>query len=258
MSQLKPLNIARHHGWHWRPQGGFGFAAKRWLAPIVITELPQVMGDFAVVFQRSREGRLGVAVLLGLQPGSNCFVNEYHQWCARYTPAFLRTHPFELAQTEQKKYVVMLDEASPVVDPDGHTGEPILTPEGQPAKAVQPLLAVLKDFATLQLVTDKACQALDQHQLLVSLQGKETEAGKAEAPGLYRVDQKKLDALGPQILESLRNQGALSLAYAQLLSMPRFLELKRRQTSTGGQSAPKQQIAFEQIFGQADNDIFKF
>jgi hypothetical protein len=253
MSQLKPLNAARHKGWHWKPRGGFAFAATRWLAPIVITELPHVMGDFAVVFQRSSDGRLGVAVLLGLQPGSNEFVNQQHQWQGRYTPAFLRTHPFELAQTEQQSYVVMLDEASPVVDPEGHTGEPILTPDGQPAKVVQPLLAFLKNFATQQIVTDRACQAIDQHQLLVSLQGQETEA-----PGLYRIDQKKLDALGPQSLETLRNQGALSLAYAQLLSMPRFLELKHRQTSDGGQTTPEQEIDLEQIFGQGDNDMIKF
>ena len=257
MPQLHALNAKRHAGWNWTPRSGAAFAAQRWLSPVVIAELGQVVARFPVVFQRSQDGRLGAAALFSLQPEHNAFVDAQGRWRAQYMPAFLRTHPFQLAVNPKKGYVVMLDEASPVVDAHGNTGQRILTPEGEPAEPVNDIVNFLKRYAAQQHLTDKACRALDEHRLLATLSDLDAQAATDDSakPGLYRISQPALDALDPERLAKLRDVGALSLAYAQLLSMPRLHALQRMQRDA---AAVEELGSLEELFGEGTGGEFTF
>ena len=254
MSKLHVLSATRHAGWRWQPRTGAGFAAQRGLSPVVIAELGQAVAHFPLVFQRSDDTRLGFAALFSLKPAYNAFVNAQGRWLVPYMPTFLRHHPFQLAQTAEQGYVVMLDEASPAVDPTGAQGEVILDSNGHPSETVSQIAAFLKRYAAQQHITDKACRALDKYHLLAPLRDLRPDSPSADssAPGLYRISQAALEALPAEIFASLRDVGALSLAYAQLLSMPRLYALQKAHSE---QANVERIDNLDELFAEGDGDI---
>lgn len=240
MPSLTPISHKRHADKRWLRISSYAFAAKDAVAVLVAAELPKAIMAMPVGFVAQGEGYAPAAVM-GLAPGQNLLVAPDGRWLAHYIPAALRGHPFQLANTEDGRQVLCIDEDCGLLT-DGPNGEAFFDDEGQPAKAVADLLNFLIQVRANHQATQRICAALQKHGLIqpwaITVKG---DAGERRVEGLCRIDETALNALPAEAFLELREAGALTVAYCQLLSMQHLPSLGRLATARAhaAQPAPK-------------------
>lgn len=219
MAQWEALSSERHAGLYWQGFCNYHFAAERALVPMVAAELPRALGELPIAFTHE-QGRPLLVAVLGVRPGHNAFVSPGGEWRARYVPAYLRTPPFTLAQPSSGQYVVAVDGQSRFLSSTAEHGQPLFDADGQPEPGLQRVLDFMGRLARQRAATDAACQALWEAELLepwsLAVPSGSDEGGQA-LDGLYRVSDAGIKRLAASRLVPLRDSGALSVAYAQLL-----------------------------------------
>lgn len=83
---------------------------------------------------------------------------------------------------------------------------------------------------------------------------------KVPVNGVYQIDASALNQLSGEALEQLNQHHALELAYAQLHSKPRihnFATLSQLYQQEQQQEAAKD-LDLDQLFGEQDDDMFRF
>lgn len=168
-----------------------------------------------------------LVALLGLKKGVNHCVDSDYRWQAGYIPALERTHPFRVLPTdknETSQRALCVDMDSPWV---GEAfSESFFDDEGRLAPKVQEILDVLKSLENHFFNTQKGVDALSNNSLLIPW---EIEIGEGDLlEGLYRIDEASFNALTDTQFTNLRKQGALAMAYMQMLSSHQLPMLKQR------------------------------
>ena len=225
MPNYIPVSKETHASKRWKRTASFAFAAKDAVAPLVAQELPSALMHLPMGFIKQEELFIPVAIL-GLLPGQNFFVAPDGRWLGGYTPAAFRAYPFQLANTEDGQRVLVIDEASGLVSDT--EGEPFFDEEGNPAKALKDVLEFLSQVQSNRELTQRICAVLAEHQLIqpwpINVQG---EGGERKVEGLFRIDEAAMNALPAEAFDTLRQAGALPIAYCQLLSMQHIQMLAR-------------------------------
>jgi len=211
MSQIYPLSNQRHAGRYWKRAGDWSFAANRALVPIVHLELPRAVGEMPLAFVDKH-----LVAVLGTRTDKSLAVDEQGRWRPGHFPMLLATYPFVLADGK----TVGVDEDFVSDTP----GEPFFDDQGQPAEQVGQIIQQLKKIAASYQATQKAVQALAEHDLLEPWK---LAVDNTRLEGLYRVSEARLRSLEPQALKSLLDAGAMAVAFAQLLSMAQVTRLKQ-------------------------------
>ena len=222
----------RHGQQRWLRYSSYAFASRDSAAPLLLHELERAALFLPAAFLLQAGQPLLVAVQ-GLAPGRNFLVSVDGRWLGGYIPAAYRGYPFHLAKTEDDRWAFCVDEASGLLTHDRSQGEPFFDEDGQLAKPLADVLEFLSQVRAARAATDRACAALQEHQLVkpwpIQLQDGKGEARAVQ--GLFCVDEAALNGLDPMALQALRDAGALKLAYLQLMSMQhlptvaRFAEL---------------------------------
>lgn len=217
MPNFQAVSKTTHADKRWKRYDNYSFAAKDAVVPLVVQELPRALMHLPLGFILQQDVFVPVAVL-GLQAGQNFFVTSDGRWIGGYTPAAYRGYPFQLAATPDGQRVLVIDEDSGLVSDT--EGESFFDEAGNPAKAVKDVLDFLSQVQNNRALTQRICAVLAEHHLIqpwpITVQG---EAGERKVEGLYRIDEVAMNALAPEAFEALRQAGALSTAYCQLLSM---------------------------------------
>lgn len=226
MSSIQAVSLSRHIGKRWKRYVNYSFAAQEAVVGLVAQELPKAMMSLPIAFIPVDSGFMPAGVL-GLTPGKNLFVTPDGRWIpGHYVPALLRSYPFRIARAESDGFVLCIDEASGLMT-DDPVGEPFFDEEGKPAKAMQEVLVFLEHLKAGQESTLKACEVLQRHGLIqpwpITLQVE--SADNRSVQGLYRIDEAVLGQLNAEALYELKQSGALTIAYCQLLSMQHFSQL---------------------------------
>ena len=194
------------------------FAATDALAGLVSKEFPKAALSLPIAFVPAGEDFAPVAVL-GLQPGKNLFVSLYGRWIGGYIPAVFRGFPFLLANAEDDRQVLCINDAHGSISET--EGEDFFDQESQPTQAVKDILDFLNQVASNRLATLKVVKVMQKHQLIapwpIKLKGADQQEQTLE--GLFRVDESALNLLSADALDEVRRAGALPLIYCQLLSM---------------------------------------
>lgn len=227
MSDIQAISRNRHASKRWIRYTNFSFAATEALATLVAQELPQAIMHLPIGFADA-EGAFTPVAIQGLKPGKNLFVALDGRWLGGYIPFAYRCYPFLLVDSEDGQQVMCINEASGLLS-DTH-GEPFFGEDGQPSKAVADVLSFLNQVAASRQATQRICTVLQKHNLIqpwpIKLRGAEGDpAAEWEIEGLYRVDEAKLNQLAADALMELRDTGALTVAYCQLLSMQHLPKL---------------------------------
>ncbi|OGA49744.1 MAG: hypothetical protein A3G25_05395 [Betaproteobacteria bacterium RIFCSPLOWO2_12_FULL_63_13] len=218
MPNIQAITRERHGARRWRRYANYAFAAGGALAFLVMRELPKAVPALPVGFLAVQGGAFMPVAIQGLRPGKNLFVARDGRWLAGYVPAAYRCHPFVLANGEDGKQVLCVDEDSGLLsDTDG---ERFFAEDGQPSKAVDDVLKILNQIEASRQATQRICAVLQKHDLIqpwpIKFPGAE---GEQNIEGLYRVDEAAMNRLPAEPFMELRDAGALALAYCQLLSM---------------------------------------
>ncbi len=226
MPKFVPVSRERHATSRWRTSAGLAMAARNHIVPVTMVEMSTAAVYFPLCFVQAKDA-FTPAAILGLQPGRNLFVSPKGGWLAAYMPLAFRTMPFSLRQTPDGQPVLVVDEEQ-VTDSQGPEGQDFYDREGKPAAAVTEVMRALNLQAQSGVLTARACAALQQHGLIqpwpVTLK---TPQGEKTLQGIFKIDDKALDALPDEAFLSLRQNQALPLAYYQLLSIQHFPLLGR-------------------------------
>lgn len=225
-SQIVPISFERHGAKFFRRFSSYAFAANETVAPLVGAELGKATTSFPIAFLVQEGGAIPVAVM-GIEPGENLFVGTDGRWMGSYIPAAFRAHPFVLAQTQDHRQVLCINEASGLVV-DDQSGEPFFDADKAPSGPVVKILDFLTKIHENRLLTDRACQTIFRLDLLepwtITAPG---DNGPRNVTGLWRISEGKMSLLKDEVFLELRHTGALALAYAQLMSMGHLSLLER-------------------------------
>ena len=206
------LNVAGTH--HWQ------FAANELLVPLAFSEMADAAREYPLVFL---PGKPLFYALLGFERGVNAYVANDGHWRARYIPARLRAYPFALAPVKEwpGKFAIVADAEAPQLVDTGDAGGAPLFVNGKPSEALQARIDLLQVLQKSEPATASMVQAIRNTGVLVDrvVQVKSPSADHPSLGGFQVVDEKKLNALPLEALDSLRQAGALPLVYAHLLSM---------------------------------------
>jgi hypothetical protein len=197
---------------------------------------------FPIAFTHLSAGLLPAA-LLGTEPDINVFVADDGQWRARYLPAELRAYPFSLLQADDGRQVLCVDE-DPSCLTEGPEGEVFFGEDGKPCDAIVQVLDFLGKLERNRRATVDGCNALRESGCIQPWPlTVHSESGERRLEGLFRVDERALNALSDEALLAVRRAGGLVIAYAQLLSMQQLRTL-------GEMAAARAQRAQQVQFGK--------
>lgn len=201
------------------------FASHTLMAQIYAAELPLAIKWFPIVFSKYGE-KLVLSGLFGLAPGENRFVTVDGHWHGDYVPAYFRRGPFAAALEERdaSAIAIALDMEHEQVGTE--QGEALFDLQGEPTPYLQAVIGFVDAMEASRRLTEDAVLALAQADLLVPWDIEVSEPGQEILPGLYRVDEEKLNQLPDEAFLALRKAGALPVIYAHLLSLTNLENLQ--------------------------------
>lgn len=260
MPKIKPITKSEFVGRHWGRYTDYTFAANDAIVPLVMQELPKAQLTMPIGFAFKEDQAFPVAVQ-SLQPGTNMFVGQDGRWLGRYVPAAYRGYPFMLADTEDGKQVLCIDEESGLIS--DAQGEEFFTSSGEMSKAVSDVLNFLQQVQRDRQRTLQICAVLKKHDLLQPWPIRvkvEEGAEEKNVEGLYRVDEKALNQLEYKAYKEVSQAGALPLVYCQLLSMQHLQDVARLHSLHQQKAATASEVPdVEEIFGEKSaDDLFSF
>ncbi|MDD2556742.1 MAG: SapC family protein [Desulfuromonas sp.] len=258
MAKIVPITKTEFGAKLWRRYSSYSFAAGDAIAPLVMQELPKAQLSLPIGFAL-KDGQAFPVAVQGLKPGVNMLVNADGSWRGRYIPAAYRGYPFVLADTEDNKQVLCIDADSDLVSDT--EGEPFFTPEGEPSKALSEVLSFLQQINQDRMRTLEMCKVLQKHNLLQPWPIKvKFDTQEQQVDGLFRVDERALNALEYDAYKEVSKAGVLPLAYCQLLSMQHLQDLGRLYSDALKQQGTTPEVPdVDKIFGEkVDDDLFNF
>lgn len=226
MPQFVPISRDRHAALRWRRYESYAFARSRAVVPLVGAELAKATLAFPIAILSEGDATFPVA-LLSLDPQRNLLVAPDGRWLGNYVPAALRAHPFGLLNSTGGDMVFCIDEESGLLD-DGEEGEPFFDATGEVAGPTRKVLDFLTSIEQSRGTARRACAVLAEAGLVapwdITLR---TASGEQKVGGLLKIDEAALNALPADRFETVRQAGAVPLAYCQMLSMQHLPALGR-------------------------------
>ena len=229
--KLIPVNRDQHKSLRVKPSAqNLSFARDLNSMLLATTELPLAALDFHCVFVQLGDEHTLVAIV-GLRDKENLFLDDAGRWePGTYVPAFIRRYPFVLAeQNDKTQLTVCLDEAF-----DGFNqteGEALFDAEGKDTAYLQQLQKFLLDYHNDMQRTALFAKRLVELDLLVERNIDFTLGEqRLNMNGFKVVDEEKLRALKPEVVQELFTTGALGWIHAHLLSLNNVNKLGSRLT----------------------------
>lgn len=227
MPQYVPLSPSRHGGKSWRRFDTYAHAESNSVVQILLQETFAAAAAMPLAFVRNQDAYVFVG-LLSLPPGRNAFVApQTGRWMGSYVPATFRIYPFLfLSPPQPGKPVLCIDEQAGLPDA-ASGGEALFDVDGKPTPALQDVVQLATMVEQNRQATVPATAALAEAGLLVPWDLELVIDGtRRGVDGLYHVDHERLAVLEGDRLVKLHQTRALDIAYAQLVSQGRVVELQ--------------------------------
>ena len=228
-TRFTPVGRERHAGRSWRAIIGFSFAATTALVPLIGAELPKAALAMPFGFNQRPDESFVLVGILSLTPGRNLFVAPDGRWVGDYVPASIRSHPFRLIRREgTDELVLCVDEQSDLFGEGGAQGLPFFDGQGNLTPDTKAVLDFLGQIERNRAATETAVSDLAATGLICPWPIKYRAGDQdQEVAGLHRIDERAMNALSDDAFLRLRKSSAISIAYAQLLSMGQVQVLER-------------------------------
>ena len=217
MPNIHPITPERYKNKCWKQNADFAFAAGEMHCPLTAGEIVKASLTLPVAFVKSGEQWLPTA-LLGYETGRNLLVGKDGQWVAKYKPAAFRAYPFMLAEAEDSRRLVCFDEDSGLLSDEGTAF--FDDDSGNASEELKEVMEFLSLYENGRLTALSVCERLVAENLIVPWEVELVlSKGNKKLTGLYKIDEGLLNELPAETLASLRDCGALTMAYAQMFSM---------------------------------------
>lgn len=195
------------------------------------TEFDELQREYPIFFRRDANGQLQSVVLLGLDRDENLFLAG-DTWQARYVPAVHRRGPFSIGvQQGGGEPMIQVDVSHPRISRT--EGEPLFLPAGGNAPYLRQITGALGALYEGLDASKAMFAAFERLELIepVAVNIRLDDTVEYEVPGLFAINQDRLDQLAGADLEAMHRSGFLRLAYAAVSSLgnvARLIELKNR------------------------------
>ncbi len=241
--RVSPVSVQRHKNWSVAAIGDYGFARKANAVPLNAVEIPLAMREYTVVFSDSGDGVIPLAVL-GVEGGSNLYIDDAGQWDARYVPAYVRRYPFVFSRSKDgDTFMLCIDENFSGWNQEDR-GNRLFDDEGGKTPFVENVLGFLQDYQNHYQRTLAFCQKLQDLKLLEPMQAQFTLASgeKRSLRGFMTISRDQLRNLSAETLSGLAKTDELELIYAHINSMNNFSTmLERVTTRSQAEATPESQ-----------------
>jgi len=243
----EPLSVERHGKLGLkRSSHPFAFAAQQHYLPLLASEIAIAAVSYPIIFAGEQYAPLAV---MGINIGENLYIEASGEVRPdAYLPAYLRRYPFIVANDEAMgRMVICIDRGSDLISdqPDFK----FFDEKGQQTEYTQNSIAFCQNFEVERQRTDGFVKLLRDLDLFEHREAKHTPNNPDGTPGTpmviagyHAVSEAKLNALPIEKLAELRDNGALGLIYAHLISLwgwDRLISLAlTRQVQRQGAAAP--------------------
>lgn len=268
MAQWTPIQKTLHQNSQWQPLTGYDVARQDTTAPLLLAEISHALPFYPLAFIKAGE-QFQFVTLHSLQPGLNLYVNPQGKWRVPYVPSVYRGYPFRLmTNSDTGELIFCFDQDSGLIsETDADTPQPAAHPlfndSNELAEKTASVFSFLQQCEQNKQLTQQAVDALAEHQLIVPWEIKSKVSPEGEPlpiQGLYRIDEAALNQLPAEALQTLQQRQAIAIAYGQLYSQARLqglTQLYRVHEAELKQQQPAD-VDLDQLFGEAEDDIFKF
>lgn len=265
MSRYVPISQSTHQSAGWKLISDFSFAKGDALAPVSVVEISQLLPRYPLAFYRANEhSPLQLVTIQGLLPGQNLYLTSSGKWLGGYIPAVYRGYPFRMIAVQgTEKLALCIDEDSEnfkaAVD---ENSEALFKANGE----LSGLSVKMKEFLLSQQIqrskTEALAALLDEYGVIqpwhIRIDGLSETV--MQHGSLFHINEQILKSLDAEKLKVLNLKGALSIAYAQMLSESRIQDLVRLfnlQTHHAKQKQDASTLNLDQVFGE-EEELFRF
>lgn len=266
MPRYVALSKTNHRNAGVRPAGN-AHALTQAVVPVVAEEIPRILPTMPLAFVKLAGGEgFELVSIQALQPGENVYVHTDGRWIGGYKPAWYRAYPFRLIPDESRvRRMVCVDEESPAFEMEaGPDSMPLFGADGEPSERTKNLIKFLEQFERGRDITRAAVGMLADQGLIVpwaiSASNAKGETGY-DVNGLFHIDEQALKSLESEAAAKLLKNGALSIAYSQLLSEHRIHAVARLyelRAEANRQNKAVDDVDVESLFSDDDDDDLTF
>jgi hypothetical protein len=262
MAKLVPVTQEQFGGKRWLRFENYRFASHDPVVPVAASEIARAALAMPLAFLQL-EGRYTLVAVQSLLPQQNMFVAADGRWLGFYVPALYRGYPFRLLRKpDSDELVLCVDEESGLVVDGTAGGEEFFDKDGNASAVLKSAFEFLVQFERGRKAMEQPVAALAEAGVIQPWQIKlGTDKDAKPITGLYAVNEPALTALPDEAFLKLRKVAALTLAYAQMVSMGN-LGIFERLTKLHGQPAPPSVAALPEILDglleKLDVDTIRF
>ena len=203
--------------------------------PISYAEFTAACHDYPIVFISADDGKTFIPMaVLGLANGENLFLRNGVWDHSVYLPAYVRRYPFCMARVnvdkvEQADRLICVEKA--FIDEQGET---MFDGEGKAVPRWQGIEKLLQEYEADIERSREMSAILADYALLdpFSLQAQTNAGAEMNLSGMYRVEEKRLEALNAAQHKNLIRKGVMGRIYAHLISIDNFARLLDRKAGT--------------------------
>jgi hypothetical protein len=255
-----PVTVQQHGCHSWRRFTNYSFCAAEMVVPIAAAELSRVAGRMPLAFLSTSLG-FELVALLSIIPRRNLFIGADKRWLSKYVPAFFRAYPFAaMRSSPNSDPILCVDEDSNLVTKD-ESGECLFDPDGSLSPEVQRIGEFLLEVEKSRAVANNAVRALATAGAIKPFAINVKVGGQARAiENLHCVDEEVLNKLPNEAFLRLRQENAIAVAHAQLMSMENIETLEDLANAQKSSSIPASSLpdTLDEIFRAAQNETLKF
>ena len=222
-TQPEPLNPEQHGKLGIRASPTpYKFARTAHAVPLMVTEFGPAAMNYPIIFAGEQ---LQPMAIMSIRQNENLFISAEGGFDPDgYVPAYLRRFPFVLADdADNQRMIVCIDVAAEAVVPGG---ELTLFAGDQPTDFTKNAIDFCTNYESERQRTGSFVQMLKDLDLFELKEAFFTPQNADGSPGepvrladYFAISEEKLRALPVEKLGELRDNGALSQIYAQLISL---------------------------------------
>ena len=229
MTSWTAISQDEHKDKHWLPRKDFSNVSSMQVVEVYASEISVVPHQFSLGFVKLNEGYRLVA-LVGLERDKSYYVDVKGRWIGEYVPATLRCYPFIFTDHHEKEdlKVICIDQECLTDDVEAPK---LFKEDGDQEDLFSEMFNFLVRCNQDRDVTQAAVNALTKADIFEAWPINVQKGGEDKViaiEGLFRINEAKLNSLQKEEFSSLRESGAITLAYAQIFSMPQLKQLNRR------------------------------
>lgn len=202
--------------------------AKTSNCPVYLPEINNIALYFPIFFTKDKNEEFSIKCLFSLLNDHNVFINKKGNFTALYLPVYFRCFPFLIATDERTNEKLLCFRTNTELLKKARDKRYIsfFDKNGQLSDNLKDIMQILNILEQEKENTINAINLLNQNELIVKwpLKLKFTD-GEKKLEGIYKIDENKIKELSKERLFELYKNGAMMLAYSQIISSENISKL---------------------------------